>query len=811
MGEMDNAVAWDCQAFNRALVRISPQGAGTRVDLRGAKQYRSGCARPRVARIRIRNFGFRSLRGGVGRILVVAEGWREFVARKTLSVEKYFLRTGIFDWPAIALCVIAAFCAGCGRHGAHDDNSGTGAKGPLNEARLLRADGEPGNWMLHGRTYNEQRFSPLKLVNDKNAGELGLTWFYDLDTRRGQEATPIVVDGVMYFTTAWSKVFALNAATGAPLWSYDPKVIPEWAVNACCDVVNRGVAVWGGKVFFGTLDGRLIALDAATGRRVWEKLTIDRKFRYTITGAPRVVKGKVIIGNGGAEMGVRGYVSAYDSETGEMAWRFYTVPGNPAKPFENPILANAAKTWTGEWWKYGGGGTVWDSIVYDPELDLLFIGVGNGGPWNPRIRSPLGGDNLFTCSIVALRPETGEYVWHYQENPDEAWDYDSDEQMILADLTISGQPRKVLMHAPKNGIFYVLDRATGALISAAPYTHITWASGVDMKTGRPVETALARYPGRNSEVIIPGPLGAHSWQPMSFSPLTGLVYIPIQDVGFPYKSDADFHAKNLGFDVGIDFAAAGMPQNPQIKKAIMNSVRGRLVAWNPIQQKQAWDVDRPEAWNGGVVSTAGNLVFEGTAKGNFEAYRADTGAKVWSYPIQTGAIAGPITYMVSGEQYVAILAGWGGVFPLAAGEPALKSGRVRNVSRMLAFKLGAKAVLPALPEMEAEVLHPPAATADASTVHRGEQMYQRFCGNCHGDVAVSGGVLPDLRYSSTLTNDQWFSVVLGGLLRENGMVSFAQVISRGDAAAIRAYVIFRANESLKESGHEQGRGDDSRR
>jgi len=761
--------------------------------------------------MRIRNFGFRSLRGGVERILVVAEGWREFVARKTLSVEKYFLRTGIFDWPAIALCVIAAFCAGCGRHGAHDDNSGTGAKGPLNEARLLRADGEPGNWMLHGRTYNEQRFSPLKLVNDKNAGELGLAWFYDLDTRRGQEATPIVVDGVMYFTTAWSKVFALNAATGTPLWSYDPKVIPEWAVNACCDVVNRGVAVWGGKVFFGTLDGRLIALDAATGRRVWEKLTIDRKFRYTITGAPRVVKGKVIIGNGGAEMGVRGYVSAYDSETGEMAWRFYTVPGNPAKPFENPILANAAKTWTGEWWKYGGGGTVWDSIVYDPELDLLFIGVGNGGPWNPRIRSPLGGDNLFTCSIVALRPETGEYVWHYQENPDEAWDYDSDEQMILADLTISGQPRKVLMHAPKNGIFYVLDRATGALISAAPYTHITWASGVDMKTGRPVETALARYPGRNSEVIIPGPLGAHSWQPMSFSPLTGLVYIPIQDVGFPYKSDADFHAKNLGFDVGIDFAAAGMPQNPQIKKAIMNSVRGRLVAWNPIQQKQAWDVDRPEAWNGGVVSTAGNLVFEGTATGNFEAYRADTGAKVWSYPIQTGAIAGPITYMVNGEQYVAILAGWGGVFPLAAGEPALKSGRVRNVSRMLAFKLGAKAVLPALPEMEAEVLHPPAATADASTVHRGEQMYQRFCGNCHGDVAVSGGVLPDLRYSSTLTNDQWFSVVLGGLLRENGMVSFAQVISRGDAAAIRAYVIFRANESLKESGHEQGRGDDSRR
>jgi quinohemoprotein ethanol dehydrogenase len=725
--------------------------------------------------------------------------------RKTLKTGKHFLRPGIPDCLAIVFCVLVAFCAGCGSRGVKDENSGGAARGPLNEARLLGADTEPGNWMLHGRTYNEQRFSPLKAVNDKNMAQLGLTWFYDLDTRRGQEATPIVVDGVMYFTTAWSKVFAVNAATGAPLWAYDPRVIPEWAVNACCDVVNRGVAVWGGKVFFGTLDGRLIALDAITGRRVWEKLTIDRKFRYTITGAPRVVKGKVIIGNGGAEMDVRGYVSAYDAETGEMVWRFYTVPGNPAKPFENPILAKAAKTWTGEWWKHGGGGTVWDSIVYDPELDLLFIGVGNGGPWNPRVRSPHGGDNLFTCSIVALRPETGEYVWHYQENPDEAWDYDSDEQMILADLTISGEPRKVLLHAPKNGIFYVLDRSTGALISAAPYTHITWASGVDMKTGRPMETASARYPGRNTELVIPGPLGAHSWHPMSFSPVTGLVYIPIQDAGFPYKSDADFHAKNLGFDTGTDFAAAGMPQKSEIKKAIINSVHGRLVAWDPIQQRQAWDVDRPEAWNGGVVSTAGNLVFEGTAKGNFEAYRADTGAKLWSYAIQTGAIAGPICYMVNGEQYVAILAGWGGVFPLAAGEPALKSGRVRNVSRMLAFKLGGKAVLPALPEMEPEVLHPPASLADAATVRRGEKMYQRFCGNCHGDVAVSGGVLPDLRYSSTLTNDQWFSVVLGGLLRENGMVSFAKEISKGDAAAIRSYVIFRANESLKENENAQER------
>jgi alcohol dehydrogenase (cytochrome c)/quinohemoprotein ethanol dehydrogenase len=706
--------------------------------------------------------------------------------------------------------IFLAISAGCGMQGSsasRADTSTINDRKPVDEARITGADQEPRDWMTYGRTYNEQRFSPLKEINDKNISQLGLAWFYDLDTKRGQEATPIVIDGVMYFTTAWSKVFALNANTGALLWSYDPKVMPEWAVNACCDVVNRGVAFWNGKVFFGTLDGRLIALNATTGALLWEKLTIDRRWRYTITGAPRVVKGKVIIGNGGAEMGVRGYVSAYDGETGEMAWRFYTVPGDPSKPFENPMLQKAAKTWSGEWWKVGGGGTVWNSIVYDPELDLLYIGTGNGGPWSPRIRSPRGGDNLFTCSIVALKPETGEYVWHYQETPSDAWDYDSDEDIILADIAIGGQIRKVLLHAPKNGIFYVIDRATGALISAKPYTHITWASGVDMKTGRPVVASSARYSGRKSSLVIPGPLGAHSWQSMSYSPLTGLAYIPIQDAGFPYQSDTDFKMRSRGYNNGIDFAAAAMPQDAKIKSAVMESVTGRLVAWDPVQQKQAWDVQRPEPWNGGVLSTAGNLVFEGTARGNFEAYLADKGERVWSYPIQTGAIAAPVTYTVNGEQYVAILAGWGGVFPLATGELALKAGRVRNVSRMIAFKIGGKAGLPPLPEIEAQVLNPPPATATTATLHDGKNLYQRYCSPCHGDAAVSGGVLPDLRYSSTLTNDQWFNIVLGGLLQPNGMVSFAKEMSRKDAAAIRAYVIFRANESVAETKNGQPHGD----
>jgi alcohol dehydrogenase (cytochrome c)/quinohemoprotein ethanol dehydrogenase len=691
--------------------------------------------------------------------------------------------------------VLVLMCGGCRRK----DQGQPAASKPadVNGSRIVAADREPGNWMTHGRTYSEQRFSPLKQINDRNVSQLRLAWSYDLDTHRGQEATPLVVDGVMYFTSAWSKVFALNARTGALLWSYDPKVPGEWGVNACCDVVNRGVAVWNGKVFVGTLDGRLIALDAATGTPVWKTLTVDRNSRYTITGAPRVAKGKVIVGNGGGEFGVRGYVSAYDAGTGKLVWRFYTVPGNPSKPFESPILAQAAKTWSGDWWKSGGGGTVWDAIVYDPELDLLYIGTGNGTPWSEKYRSPKGGDNLFTCSIVALRPDTGEYVWHYQEDFADDWDFDSDEQMILADVSIQGRPRKVLLQAPKNGFFYVIDRTNGTLISAKPFTYINWATGVDMKTGRPLETALARYPGGDPAPVVPGPLGAHSWQPMSYSPLTGLVYIPVNNVGFKYKSAENFEPKKLAPNYGIDVVAAGMPQDPNIKKAILDTVRGKLVAWDPLEQKQAWVVERPGPWNGGTLSTSGNLVFEGTAGGNFEAYRANTGEKLWSFAAQTGVMAGPVTYAIDGEQYVAVLAGWGGVFPLATGEVSFQSGRVRNISRMLVFKLGGTANLPALEPREEPPLLPPLPNrASAATVHKGEQLFQRYCAACHGDVAVSGGVLPDLRYSSALDGDQWFSDVLEGMLKSEGMVSFAKELSHDDAASIRSYVIFRRNQTM---------------
>jgi quinohemoprotein ethanol dehydrogenase len=694
----------------------------------------------------------------------------------------------------VPICFLLLLLGACTRRSTTESQEGK--TGEVTAARILHADQEPGNWLTHGRTYDEQRFSPLKTINTKNVSQLELAWYYDLDTHRGQEATPLVIHGRMYLTTAWSKVVALDAATGALLWSYDPKVPPEWGVNVCCDVVNRGLAAWGNKLFLGTLDGRLIALDANTGRPVWEKLTVDPNFRYSITGAPRVVKGKVIIGNGGAEMGVRGYVSAYDADTGNMVWRFFTVPGDPSKPFESPILEKAAKTWTGEWWKHGGGGTVWDSIVYDPELDLLYIGVGNGSPWNWRIRSPQGGDNLFLSSIVALKPDTGEYVWHYQETPAEMWDYTASQTIILADIPIAGRTRKVLLHAPKNGFFYVLDRTTGELISAKPYTYVNWASGVDMKTGRPIETAGARYPGKNPAPVVPGPLGAHSWQPMAYSPLTGLAYVPVNNVGFKYEEPQHFEFKKLAPNYGVDVVAAGMPQDPKIKDAILDTVKGKLVAWNPIEQKAAWSIQRPGPWNGGVLSTAGNLVFEGTAEGRFEAYRADTGEKLWSFDAQTGVMAGPVTYTVKGEQYIAVLAGWGGVFPLATGEVSLHAGKIRNVSRMLAFKLDGKAKLPPLSAVEQPVLNPPGGTASPARVAKGEQLYQRYCAACHGDVAVSGGVLPDLRYSSTLRDDQWFYIVLGGLLKTQGMVSFSKELTREDAAAIRSYVVFRANQDL---------------
>jgi quinohemoprotein ethanol dehydrogenase len=663
-----------------------------------------------------------------------------------------------------AVCVAVAVLLGVGQSGASRAQS--------------QRDGGSADWPLHGRTEGETRFSPLARINPDTVKDLGLAWSFATETTRGLEATPIVSNGVLYTTGSWSIVYALDARTGRLLWKWDPEVPRAWGQKACCDVVNRGAALHNGRVYVGTLDGRLVSLDAESGKVRWQTVTVDQTQNYTITGAPRIVKGKVIIGNGGGEYGVRGYVSAYDVDTGKLAWRFYTVPGDPAKGFESPALARAARTWTGEWWKLGGGGTVWDSFAYDPELDLLYVGTGNGSPWNQRLRSPGGGDNLYLSSILALRPDSGELVWYYQTTPGETWDYTATQHMILADLTIQGRQRKVLMQAPKNGFFYVLDRATGELISAAPYTGITWATGIDMKTGRPIEAPNARYV--KPEMIKPGPVGGHNWQPMSFNPRTGLVYIPAQDNSFGYADDETFAPRTDGWNTGVDFAkareAGGVTRKPSM---------GFLLAWDPVAQKERWRVPHSYMWNGGTLTTAGNLVFQGTADGRFVAYRADNGTKVWEMAVGSPIIAAPVTYELDDTQYVAVMAGWGGVpgqvNPLG---PATIPGRV------LAFALGAKGKIAPLMARERPAPAPipvPEVSKDVLTL--GATTYERRCSVCHGAEVVSGGLMPDLRYAPPSAFERFNEIVLTGLLANRGMPAFK--LSEEEAAAIKAYVLTR--------------------
>jgi alcohol dehydrogenase (cytochrome c)/quinohemoprotein ethanol dehydrogenase len=654
----------------------------------------------------------------------------------------------------------------------------------VDAARLMGAEQDPANWLTYGRTYSEQRFSPLTGITAGNAKNLGLAWYADFDTDRGQEATPLIIDGVMYLTTAWSIVRAFDAKTGRPLWSYDPHVPRTLGVRGCCDVVNRGVGAWGGKLYVGTFDGRLVALDAVTGKPVWSVQTVDPAKSYTITMAPRIVKGRVIIGNGGSEFGVRGYLSAYDALTGKLIWRFYTVPGDPAQPFESDTIAKAAKTWFGDWWKQGGGGTVWEGISYDPKLNLIFFGTGNGAEWNQGYRSAGRGDNLFLASIVAVDADTGAYAWHYQATPGEEWDFDAVQQLVLADLVIDGRPRAVLMQANKNGFFYVLDRKSGELISATGFTPMNWASGVDLKSGRPLENPGIRYDvTQKTASLLPGALGAHSWQSMAFNPATGLVYIPAQEIGMAYTPVKDFKAEPLGWNLGL-----GTRNLPNVK--------GYLIAWDPVQKKEIWRTNYLGPWNGGVLTTAGNLVVQGNAAGDFAAYRADTGEKLWSTFAQTPVMAAPVSYAVDGEQYVAVLAGWGGAYPLLQGQQSAQSGNERNISRVLVFKLGGAAHLPAVaPDPDDHALPLLTQTAGAATIIAGEGLFDQYCSVCHGQAAVGGGVIPDLRKSPYLPVAAWYDIVIDGALHLNGMAPFAAVLDRDQATAIRAYVIERANEN----------------
>ena len=698
-------------------------------------------------------------------------------------------------WPALAAMVLVA----CAKQ--EGGETGQGAVANVDEARIIAADQEPGSWMSHGRTYDEQRFSPLDKIGKDNVGKLGLAWHYRLDVDRATEATPIVVDGVMYVTGAFSIVSALDPVSGKELWKYDPKVSRDKDRDGCCDVANRGVAVWKGRVYFGAYDGRLIALDAKSGAKVWEVDTVlDAKRSYTITGAPRIIKGKVIIGNGGAELGVRGYITAYDAADGKQLWRFFTVPGDPAQPPEDKAMELAKGTWKGDrYWKMGGGGTVWDAMAYDPQLDLLYIGVGNGSTWNRSVRSPGGGDNLFLSSIVALRPGNGEYVWHYQTTPGDHWDYTATQHIILADLEMGDATRKVLMQAPKNGFFYMLDRATGELLSADKFAPANWATHVDMKTGRPVENPEADW-SKEPKLVSPGPIGAHNWQPMSFNPQTGYVYIPMQEalaLFVPVKEQA-FSGKGT-WHMGSKPIA--LPEDPKDLAAAVAAHKGHLIAWDPVAKKEVWRQSYVTIWNGGTLSTAGGLVFQGTADGRFVAYAADKGEKLWETPATTGVMAGPISYEIDGEQYVTVAAGWGGAFPLALGglsEPA----KVRPEARILTYKLGGTDKLPPPDNTPVKLPEPPELEADDKTVDAGRELYNAHCGMCHGPNAISSTVLPDLRYLAP-EKHQIFPGILAGALAQRGMPAMMDKLSPEDVEAVHQYIIKRAHDLKKELSGEQ--------
>ena len=664
----------------------------------------------------------------------------------------------------------------------------------VDEARLRSADQDAGNWLMYGRTYDDHRFSPLNEINEQTVAKLGLAWSREMGTTRGLEGTPLVEDGVLYATGSWSVVYAIDAKTGELRWTYDPKVARERAYFICCDVVNRGVALYKGKVYVGTLDGRLIALDEHSGTPVWTASTADKAKPYSVTSAPRIAKGLVVIGNSGSEYGVRGYISAFDAETGKPAWRSYTVPGNPAQGFESKAMEAAAKTWQGEWWITGGGGTAWEGIVYDPDLDLLYFGTGNPTAWYRALRGG-GGDNLYTASILAVHASNGELAWYFQNTPGDNWDFDSTQPLLQADLNIGGRARKVIMQANKNGYFYVLDRQTGEFISGAPFVDgITWASGLDPKTGRPVETPEA-YVGFKPFIISPSPDGAHNWHPMAFSPATGLVYLPAK------VASQSLHAPDPKWKYDADRGNVGGQEYEGPLKAKMEALphpKGELLAWDPVNQKAAWRVDHPVAESSGVLATAGNLVFQGSSDGVLAAYRATDGKQLWTFDAGTGIIAPPVTYQINGVQYVSVLAGWGG--PIGqSNDPSF--GPVKpGFGRILTFTLGGAATLKATPFGHKDPPPTPAITVKASpqVLHQGSLLYDEHCSGCHGAKAVAGP-LPDLRYSTKETLEGIEGIVLGGSRASDGMPSFGKILNAGQVRAIQAYIVSRARESAKPS------------
>jgi alcohol dehydrogenase (cytochrome c)/quinohemoprotein ethanol dehydrogenase len=670
------------------------------------------------------------------------------------------------------------------------------------------ANPKASEWLGHGRDYYEQRFAPQTQIDRSNVRRLGLAWHYDFGERQGFEATPIVHDGVIYVSTDFSEVWAFDARTGKKLWSYVPDT-HYWQFKTCCSPINRGVAIWGNKVFVGALDGRLIALDAKTGKLAWSTQTFPKETNLSITGAPRVIKGVVVIGNGGAELGVRGFVAGYDAETGKQKWKFYTVPGkNLADDGEasDSAMKIARPTWPGGNPSGFGGGTPWDGMAYDPELDLLYVGVGNGSPWNAAVRSPGGGDNLFLSSVIAIRPETGQYVWHFQETPGDSWDYTATQPIILADLDIGGRVRKTLLHAPKNGFFYVLDRATGKFIQGKAFGPMNWATGLDAN-GRPIENPAARYGDTKQPFVAsPGPGGLHDWQPMSFSPKTGLVYIPATESSYLYihdPSEGGAGPTRLGYNTASGAFSAvtrlpsegPAPADPWKGIAGADKASGRaayILAWDPLKQEARFKVPMLKTFNGGLLSTGGGLLFGGNQANEFAAYNDQTGQRLWSFDTQTGVVAAPSSYEIDGVQYVALMAGWGGTIAPYGGLTDSN-----GPARLLVFKLGGTAKLPPKQPYSRPPLNPPAQTASLAEVDQGAALYARNCQRCHGGGANGGGLGPtgpaDLRRSPFIQSQGAFDqVVRDGAYATRGMAAFGSEIDPAMARALRGYIVHQA-------------------
>lgn len=707
--------------------------------------------------------------------------------------------------------MIAALC------GCHHESSPTmpATQAPPPSAANVTAErlaaGEPDQWLTPGRDANGAYYSPLKDINTGNVNKLGFAWDYHLGTNRGQESTPLVIDGVMYATSNFGRVYALDAANGKELWTYDPHSDGQWARYACCDAVNRGLAAFDGRLFVGALDGWLHALDARTGQLVWKVDTLIGRSEhrpYTVTGAPLLAGDLIIIGNAGADFaGVRGYISAYDRKSGEFRWRFFTVPHNPAEgPQEQTYLATALKSWDPRHrWEAGSGGTVWDGMAYDPALGLVYIGTANAAPYNMHLGGRHGGDELYAASIIAIHANDGSMAWYYQTTPGDRWDYDSTQKLILADIELDGRRRQVVMQAAKNGYYYVLDRGSGELLSAHNFAFVSWTRGIDANTGRPIVDPSADY-DRGPALVFPSEGGAHSWQPMAYDPGRGMTFIPVTESGSILLETSD---RRAGLVEGQFTTPAFSPEQwePKSMRSLYGKLppitqlarglktntasRGLLRAWSVVQHRIVWEAQTATSADGGVLATGGDLVFQGDANGNLNAYSAQTGKRLAAVAMGSSMMAAPMTYRVNGIQYIAIVAGYGGGAVVAGDplDPESAAYRYGNDGRIIALKIGGPA--PPLPALRTEpaLPEPPARPTDAAQIADGEVLYNRFCSRCH---VMGRGILPDLRRLDPATHSLFDSIVLGGAYTIKGMGRFDDVLSQADAQAIHAYLIDQA-------------------